>query len=92
MRGLRRNNLLSSWEKFKADLREIFGGSMFKDKFQELSHIQQSSTVVVYLERFEELLNDVIGQFEISLISFFLRGLKPDIRSEINIARTDSLH
>lgn len=64
---------------------------MFEDKLQELSHIQQTSSVAAYLERFEELLNDVTGQSEASLISFFVGGLKPNLCSEINIARPDSL-
>lgn len=39
MRGLRRNNLLSTWDKFKEDLRERFGASVLDDKLQELSHL-----------------------------------------------------
>lgn len=43
---LQRNNLLPTWDKFKDDLQERFGGSAFEDKLQELSHIQQTSSVV----------------------------------------------
>lgn len=32
MRGLRQNKLLSTWDKFKEDLRERFGGSVYVDK------------------------------------------------------------
>lgn len=91
MRGLRRNNLLSTWDKFKEDLHERFGGSAFEDKIQELSHIQQTSSVVAYLERFEEILNEVSGQSETSLISFFVGGLKSELRNELNIIKPTSL-
>lgn len=53
-RGLRRNNLLTSWECFKDDLRERFRDSVFDDKLEELSHLQQTSTVSHYLEQFEK--------------------------------------
>lgn len=92
MRGLQRNNLLSSWEKFEEEMGERFGSFVFEDKSQEFSHIQQTSTVEAYLERFEELLSDVTGQSKASLVSFFVGDLKPYLRSEINIARPDSLH
>lgn len=61
MRSLRGNQLLSTWDRFKEDLREQFGGSVFEDRLQELSHIQQTSSVAAYLEKFEEMLNDVGG-------------------------------
>lgn len=59
MHELRRNNLLSTWDKFKEDIHERFRGSDFDDKLQQLSHIQQTSSITTYLERFEELLNEV---------------------------------
>lgn len=36
-------------------------------------------------------MNDVGGQSETSLISFFIRGLKPDLRCELNIIQPMSL-
>lgn len=49
------------------------------------------SFVAAYLERFEELLNDVGGQSEASLISFFIGGLKLDLRCELDIIQPTSL-
>lgn len=40
-----------------------------------------------YLEKFEELLNEIIGQSEASLISFFISGLKPELKSELNLVK-----
>lgn len=45
------------------------------------------TSMATYLERFEELLNKVRGQLETSLISFFVGGLKPDLKTELNISR-----
>lgn len=46
----------------------------------------------MYLERFEELLNDIGGQSEASLISFFIGRLKLELKSELNIIKPTSLH
>lgn len=91
MRGLHRNNLLFTWDCFKEDLRERFRGSAFDDKLHELSHIQQTTSVASYLDCFEELLNEVSGQSEASLISFFIGGLKPELRCKMNITKPTSL-
>lgn len=48
--------------------------------------------MVAYLERFEELLNDVDGQSETSLVSFFIGGMKPDLKCKLNIIQPTSLH
>lgn len=91
IRGLRRNNLLTTWGKFKEDLRERFGAFELGGKLQTLPHIQQTSSVAAYLEKFEELLNEVSGQSEATLISFFIRGLKLKLRNELNIIKPTSL-
>lgn len=60
-RGLRENNLLSTWERFVEDMKESFGPSTFEDKLEELSRLQQTTTVAEYMARFEALLNKVEG-------------------------------
>lgn len=47
--------------------------------------------MAAYLDRFEELLNEVSGQSEASLINFFIGGLKPELRCELNIIKPASL-
>lgn len=49
------------------------------------------STVAAYLGEFEELLNEVTDQTEESLISFFIGGLKPELRSELRISQPSTL-
>lgn len=91
MRGLCRNNLLSTWDKFKEDLRERFGSTNLGDRLQELSHIQQTTSVAAYLEKFEDLLNEVSGQSEATLISFLISGLGLELKNELNIIKPTSL-
>lgn len=91
MRGLRRSNLLTTWDRFIEDMRERFGGSAFEDKLQELCRIKQITLVASYLEKFEDLLNEVSGQSEASLISFFISELKPELKSELNLAKSTTL-
>lgn len=40
MRGMRQNNLLSTRDRFKEDLREHFGASTFDDKLEDLCRQQ----------------------------------------------------
>lgn len=39
----------------------------------------------MYIEQFKVLLNDVDGQSEEALISFFIGGLKTDLKNELTI-------
>lgn len=90
IRRLRRNNLLT-WEKFTEDLKERFGVSDYEDKLEELSRLQQTSIVAEYMTRFETLLNEVDGQIEETLISFFIGGLKPEIKRQLKLNRPTTL-
>lgn len=91
IRGLRRNNLISTWAKFTEDLSERFGGSAFDDKLEELSRLQQTGTVAAYMAQFENLLNEVEGQTKEALITFFIGGLKLEIKNQLKIMRPTSL-
>lgn len=57
IRGLIKTNLLSTWVKFKEDMRERLGALTYEDKLKELSHLQQTTIVTKYMIQFEELLN-----------------------------------
>lgn len=90
IRGLQRNKMLTTWQKFKDDLIERFGDSPFDDKLEELSRLQQTSTVAEYMGRFESLMNEV-DQTEETLISYFIGGLKTEIKKQLKITRPVSL-
>lgn len=91
IRGMRMNELLTTWEKFVEDLKEMFGPSMFEDKLEELSRPQQTSTVVEYMGRFEALLNEVTWQNEETFLSYFIGGLRSKIRNQLKINRPTTL-
>lgn len=65
--------------------------STFGDRLEELSRLQQTGTVTAYMAQFESLLNEVEGQTEDTLITFFIGGLKPKIKSQLKITRPTTL-
>lgn len=87
IRGLCRNKLLSTWARFVEDLTERFGSFAFDDKLEDLSRLQQTGTVAEYMAQFEGLLNEVEGQSEETLITFFIGGLKAEIKGQLKINR-----
>lgn len=84
IRGLWRNKLLTTWDRFVEDLHERFGVPNFENKLEDLSRLQQSSMVADYLEKFEELLLNTVGRKSKQiLITYFVGGLRPDIKSKL---------
>lgn len=94
IRGLKRNKMLTTWSRFKIDLMERFGDSPFEDKLEELSRLQQTTTVAEYMARFEVLMNE-IDQSEEALISYFVGGLKQDrltnLKKQLKVNRLTNL-
>lgn len=89
--GLRRNRLITTWARLVDDLREWFGTDIFEDKLEELTRLQQTSTVANYIDRFEALLNKVDEQDEKSLITYFEGGLMKELRRQLKISRLGTL-
>ncbi|KAH9681933.1 hypothetical protein KPL71_027145 [Citrus sinensis] len=88
---MKANNLLSTWQNFLLNLKQRFGTSMYEDHQGNLSKLSQTSTVTDFQSAFEDLMNKVTGISEPLLVSFFITGLKPDIRRELLFARPTSL-
>ncbi|KAH9649104.1 retrotrans gag domain-containing protein [Citrus sinensis] len=88
---MKANNLLTTWQSFFVNLKNRFGASMYKDHQGNLSKLTQTSTATDFQSAFEELMNNVTGISEPLLISFFITGLKPDIRRELLFTRPTSL-
>lgn len=53
--------------------------------------MQQLTSVADYLAKFEDLLNEMDGQSEETLITYFIGGLRPDVKNELKIVRSTSL-
>ncbi|KAH9765934.1 hypothetical protein KPL70_002017 [Citrus sinensis] len=73
------------------NLKHRFGASLYDDPQGNLSKLSQTTTVAEFQTAFEDLMNRVTGISEPLLISFFITGLKPDIRCELLFARPSSL-
>ncbi|KAH9646732.1 hypothetical protein KPL70_024964 [Citrus sinensis] len=87
---MKANNLLSTWQNFLINLKQRFGTSMYEDHQGNLSKLTQTSTVADFQSAFEDLMNKVTAISEPLLVSFFITGLKPDIRRELLFARPTS--
>ena len=73
------------------NLKHRFGASLYEDPQGNLSKLTQTTTMVEFQTAFEDLMNRVTGISEPLLISFFITGLKPNIRRELLFARPSSL-
>lgn len=64
---------------------------MYEDHQGNLSKLTQTTTVAEFQSAFEDLMNKVTSISEPLLISFFITGLKLDIRRELLFTRPTSL-
>ena len=86
-----RNSLFSSWKAFLTAVQHRFGPSTYEDCEGNLSKLTQTASVADFQAQFEGLMNRVTGISEPLLISFFITGLHPDIRRELQFHRPSSL-
>nr|GLL22031.1 uncharacterized protein LOC112097934 [Ipomoea trifida] len=68
-----------------------FGTHHFEDYQANLAKLTQKGSVADFQTEFEKLMNKVTGIQEPLLISFFVGGLKPNLRREMLIAKPQSL-
>jgi hypothetical protein len=82
-----RSNLLSSWPDFLQAVQTRFGPTTYEDVEGELSKLTQTGSVADFQAQFEDLMNKVNGISEPLLISFFITGLKRNLRRELQFHR-----
>ncbi|KAJ4965781.1 hypothetical protein NE237_017630 [Protea cynaroides] len=80
---MHRNGEFVSWEAFTKALEIRFGPSEFDDHQGALSKLTQTASVQDYQSQFEALANHTTNISSSFLISCFISGLRPDIRSEV---------
>ena len=85
----------SSWSEFSSLLLERFGRDQQESLIRQLYHIRQTSTVADYVERFSELVDQLIA-YEHSTDPMyytirFMDGLRDNIRSIVLVQRPSSL-
>jgi len=79
------NDQFTSWSFFLQALQACFVPSQYKDPTGSLFKLTQKGTVSQYLSKFEELANRVIGLPPSFLLSYFVSGISPDIRREVQV-------
>lgn len=74
---------LTSWEAFVRALHVLFGDGTYDDLMETLMRLRQTTTVEAYKTPFEAVSNRVRGLIEVHKLSFFLSGLREEIRVSI---------
>lgn len=84
-----------SWEKFKEDVNHRFGDLGDDYGVEEFNKLQQSSTVMAYQEKFEELRAIVLlknpGLTESYLVSNYLSGLQEELKVLVKMHKPQTL-
>ncbi|XP_057775458.1 uncharacterized protein LOC130994433 [Salvia miltiorrhiza] len=88
---LKSQHMLSTWSDFLARVRARFGPSQFEDPEGTLAKLTQQGSVGDYQSTFESLMGRVTGISEPLLISFYISGLQPSIRRELQMNRPSTL-
>lgn len=73
------------WEEFSSDLCKRFGKRHKESVVGELTKLKQTSTVEVYHDKFEELINRNKELSESFLVDCFISGLKDEIKKAVNM-------
>ncbi|KAG8380917.1 hypothetical protein BUALT_Bualt06G0066500 [Buddleja alternifolia] len=81
---------LPGWEEYIKALHDRFGSVTFEDPMSELMNLRQVSSVKDYLDKFDELLNNV-DLSEAYAVSCFLAGLKNEIAVQVRMFKPKSL-
>ena len=75
-----------NWHKYIQCLREQFGQHLIYDPVSELVNLKQIDSVLEYQHKFEELVSQ-LQLFKEHKISFYLGGLKKDIKSIVRLLK-----
>ena len=77
------NRQLTSWPGFLQALQTFFAPSQYEDPTGALFKLTQKGSVNAYLSKFEDLANRIIGLAPPFLLRYFIFGLSPEIRQEV---------
>ncbi|KAJ4980355.1 hypothetical protein NE237_031192 [Protea cynaroides] len=90
--SMHHSNQLKSWIEFETALKFHFGQSAYDDPQGALTKLIQIKTVSEYQTQFEELSSKVFGLSEQFFKSYFISGLKPEIRRKVVAHQPITLH
>lgn len=76
-----------TWDQFKVELLERYGGIGKGDIFEQLAGLQQTTTVDDYIQEFERLTSQVKCLPDDQYFGYFVHGLKEGIRGRVRSMR-----
>lgn len=85
------NGQLLSWQMFLQALELRFAPSQYEDPKGSLCKLCQTTSVKEYQAEFEALANRIVGLPSHFYLSYFISGLKPEIRREVQAFQPISL-
>ncbi|PNX88494.1 retrotransposon-related protein, partial [Trifolium pratense] len=72
-----------TWEDFRSELLERYGGLGEGDVYEKLTDIRQKGTVEEYIQEFERLTAQIPRIPDKQFLGYFLHGLKDEIRGKV---------
>lgn len=72
--------IFHSWEGFTQVVQVRFGSSAYDDPIEALTRLKQTQSITTYKAKFELLSNRTKGVSEKNKLSYFLSGLKDEVR------------
>jgi hypothetical protein len=83
--ALRSSNNLSTWSEFLIAIQVRFGRGSYDDPMETLSKLKQTGSLDNYKTQFEILANRVHRLIDPHKLSYFLGGLRDDIRLPVTV-------
>ncbi|XP_075673788.1 uncharacterized protein LOC142643132 [Castanea sativa] len=83
--------LFTSWEAFVRSLHVRFGTTTYDDPMETLTRLRQVNSVVQYKGQFEALSNRINELSKKHKLSYFLSGLKEEIRLHVKMFNPQNL-
>ena len=81
-----------AWESFVEALLIRFGSSAYEDPMEALTRLRQTNNVINYKGQFEALFNRIRDLSENHKLSYFLSGLRDEIRLPIKMLNPKTLN
>ncbi|XP_038678371.1 uncharacterized protein LOC119979813 [Tripterygium wilfordii] len=80
------------WEDFTIALCKEFGPSEFEDSAESLLKLKQIGSLATYVSEYRRLANRTPGVSPGVLKSYFLGGLKPELRYDVKLLKPETIH
>ena len=86
------NGVFVAWEGFLEALLTRFGSTAYEDPMESLTRLRQTSNIVVYKGQFKALPNRIKWLSDSHKLSYFLSGLKDQVRLPVKMLHPKNLN